>query len=63
MKVTGTVPTDFTIGALPTSPWNCGKAGQVLTCTNMNAIAQGSTYQLLTIPVKVVRHGSRLGRR
>jgi hypothetical protein len=54
MTVTGTLPSGLTFGTLPSgSPWSCGAAGQLLTCTSMVPIAAGSTYTLLTIPVNV----------
>ncbi len=55
MTVTGTLPAGLTLGTLPTgSPWNCvANTSTQFTCTNMNAIAQGSSYQPLVIPVNV----------
>jgi hypothetical protein len=54
MTVTDTLASDLAPGTLPTgTPWNCAAAGQVVTCTSHSAVADGSSYPTLTIPVNV----------
>ena len=57
MTVTGTLPSGLTLGTVTGSPWNCtANTTTTLTCTNLNAIAQSSSYSLLTIPVNVANN-------
>lgn len=55
MTVTGTLPAGLTLGAVPTGvPWNCvANTSTQFTCTSSNAIAPGTSYPALTIPVNV----------
>ena len=54
LTITDKLAADFTPGTLPTgAPWNCVAVSQTVTCTSDNAVAQGSSYPTLTIPVNV----------
>jgi hypothetical protein len=55
MTVTGTLPAGLTLGAVPTgTPWNCtANTTTQVTCTDLSAIAAGSSYPLLSLPVNV----------
>jgi hypothetical protein len=55
MTVTGTLPSGLTLGTVPTgTPWNCtANTTTQVTCTNLSAIAAGSSYPLLSLPVNV----------
>jgi hypothetical protein len=59
LVVTGTLPTGLTFGTVPTgSPWNCISVSQTLSCKSSNAIAAGSSYPLLILPVNVAGNAS-----
>ncbi len=52
--VTGTLPAGLTLGTVPTgAPWNCIVVSQTVTCKSDSAIAAGSSYPPLTLPVNV----------
>jgi len=53
MTVTGTLPAGLSFGTLPTTPWNCIGVTNSVTCTNLSAIAAGSSYPALNLPVVV----------
>ncbi len=55
LVVVGTLPSGLTFGTVPTgSPWACTvTGGNQLSCKSSNAIAAGSSYPLLTLPVNV----------
>ena len=54
MTVTGTLPSGLTLGTVPTTPWSCiANTMTQVTCTNLSAIAAGSSYPLLSLPVNV----------
>jgi len=54
LTVADVLASDFTPGTLPTgTPWNCSAVLQTVTCTSNLAVAQGSSYPTLTIPVNV----------
>jgi len=53
MKVTDTLNSAFTYSTFSGTNWSCSAVGQVVTCTNDSAIAEGSSYPTLTIDVNV----------
>jgi hypothetical protein len=55
LQVTGTLPSGLTLGTVPTgSPWNCTAAtSTTLSCQSSSAIAAGSSYPALTLPVTI----------
>ena len=55
MVVTGTLPSGLTFGTVPTgTPWNCvASTSTTVSCNSDSAVAAGSSYPLLTLPVNV----------
>lgn len=60
LAVTGVLPSGLTLGTVPTgSPWNCTAFTSTgVTCTSSLAIAAGSSYPVLSVPVNVSRAAS-----
>jgi hypothetical protein len=59
LTVTDVLAADFTAGTLPTgAPWNCSATGQTVKCTSSSAVAAGSSYPQLVIPVKVAANAA-----
>jgi subtilisin-like proprotein convertase family protein len=57
MTLVGTLPSGLTLGTLPTgTPWNCQAVASTFTCYSSNAVNQGSSYPLLTLPVNVANN-------
>jgi hypothetical protein len=59
MTVTDTLNSALTYSTFSGTNWSCSAAGQVVTCTNDSAIAQGSSYPTLTINVNVASNAPR----
>ncbi len=59
MLVSGSLPNGLTLGTVPTgSPWNCTALGPTsVSCLSDSAVAAGSDYPLLALPVSAV-HGA-----
>jgi uncharacterized repeat protein (TIGR01451 family)/fimbrial isopeptide formation D2 family protein len=54
VTVTDTLPAGLSFAsASPAAVWNCGAVGQVVTCTNTNALNAGASYTALTLNVNV----------
>ena len=58
MQVTGTLPAGLTLGTVPTgSPWDCtASTTTTVSCTSSSAIAAGSSYPVLSVPVLVAKN-------
>jgi uncharacterized repeat protein (TIGR01451 family) len=59
LTVVDVLAAGLTAGTLPTgTPWACTSVSQTVICKSDNAIVAGSSYPLLTIPVKVATNAS-----
>ena len=56
VTVTDTLPAGLTFVSGTGSDWSCGAVGQVVTCTNSDAVVQSSTFPALTITVNVANN-------
>jgi len=53
LTVTDTLNSAFSFVSGAGTGWNCGASGQVVTCTNDSAVAQGASYPTLTLTLNV----------
>jgi uncharacterized repeat protein (TIGR01451 family) len=58
VTVTDTLPAGLTPGAATGTGWTCNTAGQTVTCTRSDALAGGSSYPVITVPVTVAPNSS-----
>jgi uncharacterized repeat protein (TIGR01451 family) len=58
VTVTDTLPAGLTPGAATGTGWTCNTAGQTVTCTRSDALAGGSSYPVINVPVTVAPNSS-----
>jgi uncharacterized repeat protein (TIGR01451 family) len=58
VTVTDTLPAGLTPGAATGTGWTCNTAGQTVTCTRSDALAGGSSYPVISVPVTVAPNSS-----
>jgi uncharacterized repeat protein (TIGR01451 family) len=58
VTVTDTLPAGLTPGTATGTGWTCNTVGQTVTCTRSDALAAGSSYPAITVPVTVAPNSS-----
>ena len=53
VTVTDTLPSGLTPGTATGTGWSCSTSGQTVTCTRSDALAGGSSYPSISVPVTV----------